>query len=109
VTAMQILFLHFLLGYVFCEVKTQFNTKFSFSFFFSFLFFGTQRSNFTSKQLYFQATLLPGNNTKFSTKVSIASMNELTPKGRRPFFGLFLEFGQPIADAIFVQKISNFW
>jgi hypothetical protein len=33
----------------------------------------------------------------------------LTPKGRRPFFGLFLEFGQPIADAIFIQKISNFW
>jgi hypothetical protein len=35
--------------------------------------------------------------------------NLLTPKGQRPFFGLFLEFGQPIADAIFVQKISNFW
>jgi hypothetical protein len=33
----------------------------------------------------------------------------LTPKGRRPFFGLFLEFGQPIVDAIFIQKISNFW
>jgi hypothetical protein len=33
----------------------------------------------------------------------------LIPKGRRPFFGLFLEFGQPIVDAIFVQKISNFW
>jgi hypothetical protein len=32
----------------------------------------------------------------------------LTPKGRRPFFGLFLESGQPIADAIFVQKISIF-
>jgi hypothetical protein len=31
----------------------------------------------------------------------------LTPKGRRPFFGLFLEFGQPIVDAIFVQKISG--
>jgi hypothetical protein len=36
-------------------------------------------------------------------------MRFLTPKGRRPFFGLFLEFGQPIVDAIFVQKISNFW
>jgi hypothetical protein len=35
--------------------------------------------------------------------------NELTPKGQRPFFVLFLEFGQPIVDAIFVQKISNFW
>jgi hypothetical protein len=34
---------------------------------------------------------------------------QLTPKGRRPFFGLFLEFGQPIVYAIFVQKISNFW
>jgi hypothetical protein len=33
----------------------------------------------------------------------------LTPKGQRPFFGLFLEFGQPIVDAIFVQEISNFW
>jgi hypothetical protein len=33
----------------------------------------------------------------------------LIPKGRRPFFGLFLEFGQSIADAIFVQKFSNFW
>ena len=33
----------------------------------------------------------------------------LTPKGRGPYFGLFLEFGQPIVDAIFVQKISNFW
>jgi hypothetical protein len=33
----------------------------------------------------------------------------LIPKGRRPFFGLFLEFGQPIVNAIFVQKISNFW
>jgi hypothetical protein len=32
----------------------------------------------------------------------------LTPKGQRPFFGLFLEFGQPIVDSIFVQKISNF-
>jgi hypothetical protein len=33
----------------------------------------------------------------------------LTPKGRRPFFGLFLEFGQPIVDAIFVQKVSKSW
>jgi hypothetical protein len=33
----------------------------------------------------------------------------LIPKGQRPFFGLFLEFGQPIVDAILVQKISNFW
>jgi hypothetical protein len=33
----------------------------------------------------------------------------LTPKGRSPFFGPFLEFGQAIVDAIFVQKISNFW
>jgi hypothetical protein len=34
---------------------------------------------------------------------------KLTPKGRRPFFGPFLDFGQVIVDAIFVQKISNFW
>jgi hypothetical protein len=32
----------------------------------------------------------------------------LTPKRQRPFFGMYLEFGQPIVDAIFVQKISNF-
>jgi hypothetical protein len=34
---------------------------------------------------------------------------KLTPKGPRPFFGPFLKFGQAIVDAIFVQKISNFW
>jgi hypothetical protein len=33
----------------------------------------------------------------------------LTPKGPRPFFGPFLKFGHAIVDAIFVQKISNFW
>jgi hypothetical protein len=33
----------------------------------------------------------------------------LAPKGPRPFFGPFLKFGQAIVDAIFVQKISNFW
>jgi hypothetical protein len=33
----------------------------------------------------------------------------LIPKGPRPFFGPFLKFGQAIVDAIFVQKISNFW
>jgi hypothetical protein len=37
----------------------------------------------------------------------MATLN-LTPKGPRPFFGLFLKFGQAIVDAIFVQKISNF-
>jgi hypothetical protein len=36
-------------------------------------------------------------------------MNNLIPKGPRPFFGPFLKFGQAIVDAIFVQKISNFW
>jgi hypothetical protein len=36
-------------------------------------------------------------------------MRHLTPKGQRPFFGLFLEFGQPMVDAIFVPKISIFW
>jgi hypothetical protein len=34
---------------------------------------------------------------------------KLTPKRRSPFFGPFLRFGQAIVDAIFVQKISNFW
>jgi hypothetical protein len=33
----------------------------------------------------------------------------LTPKGPSPFFGPFLKFGQAIVNAIFVQKISNFW
>jgi hypothetical protein len=33
----------------------------------------------------------------------------LTPKGRRPFFGPFLKFGQAIVNAIFVQKIWIFW
>jgi hypothetical protein len=33
----------------------------------------------------------------------------LTPKHLRLFFGPFLKFGQAIIDAIFVQKISNFW
>jgi hypothetical protein len=35
-------------------------------------------------------------------------LSGLIPKGRSPFFGPFLEFGQAIVDAIFVQKISNF-
>jgi hypothetical protein len=34
---------------------------------------------------------------------------DLTPKGRSPFFGPFLKFGHAIVDAIYVQKISNFW
>jgi hypothetical protein len=33
----------------------------------------------------------------------------LTPKGQSPCFGPFLKFGQTTVDAIFVQKISNFW
>jgi hypothetical protein len=33
----------------------------------------------------------------------------LTLKEQSPFFGPFLEFGHAIVDAIFVQKISNFW
>jgi hypothetical protein len=32
----------------------------------------------------------------------------LTPKGQSPYFGP-LKFGQAIVDAIFIQKISNFW
>jgi hypothetical protein len=32
----------------------------------------------------------------------------LTPKGLEAIFQAFLEFGQAIVDAIFVQKISNF-
>ena len=37
------------------------------------------------------------------------SIRYLIPKGWRPFFGLFWNFGQAIVDAMFVQKISNFW
>jgi hypothetical protein len=37
------------------------------------------------------------------------SNGSLIPKGQSPFFGPFLEFGQAIVDAIFVQKISNCW
>jgi hypothetical protein len=44
-----------------------------------------------------------------NNKFGMLKIDSLTPKRRRPFFGLFLEFEQPIADAIFVQKISNFW
>jgi hypothetical protein len=36
-------------------------------------------------------------------------MSLLTPKGLEPIFQAFLKFGQAIMDAIFVQKISNFW
>jgi hypothetical protein len=33
----------------------------------------------------------------------------LTPKGLETILHAFLKFGQAIMDAIFVQKISNFW
>jgi hypothetical protein len=36
-------------------------------------------------------------------------LSMLIPNGRSPFFGPFLEFGQAIVDAIFVQKISIFF
>jgi hypothetical protein len=39
----------------------------------------------------------------------MASYLSLTLKRQNPFFGPFLEFGQAIVDAIFVQNISNFW
>jgi hypothetical protein len=40
----------------------------------------------------------------------IASLQEyINPKGWSPFCGPYLKFGQAIVDAIFVQKISNFW
>jgi hypothetical protein len=43
-------------------------------------------------------------------KLHLQSQDQtLIPKGQRPFLGLFLEFGQPIVDVIFVQRISNFW
>jgi hypothetical protein len=41
--------------------------------------------------------------------IPILICTKLTSKGPRPFFGPFLKFGQAIMDAIFVQKISNFW
>jgi hypothetical protein len=33
----------------------------------------------------------------------------LTPKVLDAIFQAFLKFGQAIVDAMFVQKISNFW
>jgi hypothetical protein len=33
----------------------------------------------------------------------------ISPKQGSPFFGPLLKFGQVIVDAIFVQKIPNFW
>jgi hypothetical protein len=42
------------------------------------------------------------------TKVA-GKTSQLTPKGPRAFLGPFLKFGQTIVNAIFVQKISNFW
>jgi hypothetical protein len=36
------------------------------------------------------------------------SSNDLILKGRSPFFGSFLEFGQAIVDAIFVKKSQIF-
>jgi hypothetical protein len=33
----------------------------------------------------------------------------LTPKVFEAIFQAFLKFGQAIVDAMFVQKISNFW
>jgi hypothetical protein len=35
--------------------------------------------------------------------------NVLTSKGRSTVFGPFFKFRQAIVDAMFVQKISNFW
>jgi hypothetical protein len=45
--------------------------------------------------------------SRSSSKIT-RKMN-LTPKERSPIFDPFLKFGQAIIDAIFVQKISNFW
>jgi hypothetical protein len=44
---------------------------------------------------------------RFNNTLEICGI--LTPKGRNPFLRPFLEFEQAIMDAIFVQKISNFW
>jgi hypothetical protein len=36
-------------------------------------------------------------------------LTNLTPKVLRAIFQAFMKFGQAIVDAMFVQKISNFW
>jgi hypothetical protein len=36
-------------------------------------------------------------------------LQQLTPKVLEAIFQAFLKFGQAIVDAMFVQKISNFW
>jgi hypothetical protein len=58
----------------------------------------------------FMILCFPIRKNKFFNHSSIRhSIDCLTPKERSPFFGPFLRFGQAIVDAIFVQKISNFW
>jgi hypothetical protein len=47
--------------------------------------------------------------TPYEPVVKLCSKRVLTPKGQSPIFGPFLKFGQAIVDAIFIQKISNFW
>jgi hypothetical protein len=34
---------------------------------------------------------------------------QLTPKVLEAIFQAFMKFGQAVVDAMFVQKISNFW
>jgi hypothetical protein len=60
---------------------------------------GTNRTN---SKFWKLVPLIPFELQKFRT-------HTISSKGRNPFFGPFLEFGQAIVDAISVQKISNFW
>jgi hypothetical protein len=55
------------------------------------------------------ATYLEGVEEECNLENALYICRSLTPKGQRPFFGPFLDIGQTIVDAIFVQKISNFW
>jgi hypothetical protein len=64
------------------------------------------RAPFRAAQKLSMSTSILACNTKYH--VIINHIN-LTPKGRSSIFGPFLKFGQAIVDAIFVQKISNFW
>jgi hypothetical protein len=51
----------------------------------------------------------PVSKLTFRVQLFFKDPRSLTPKGQSPFFGPFLRFRQAIVDAIFVQKISNFW
>jgi hypothetical protein len=55
--------------------------------------------------------ILPDGAYKTYATIMLAHLliSKLTPKVLEAIFQAFLKFGQAIVDAMFVQKISNFW